>query len=74
MAKVSADLMDWLTCKLREGRDSNAIFSGKEPDFQAGYGSTVDGHFIGEDGILMVLDDGRRILLRVEEVWDEGEW
>jgi hypothetical protein len=41
MAKVSADLMDWLTCKLREGRDSNAIFSGKEPDFQAGYGGPL---------------------------------
>ncbi|MEI6153125.1 MAG: hypothetical protein WCQ90_03465 [Deltaproteobacteria bacterium] len=74
MGEIDAGLMNWLTSKLKEGKDKAAIERGEEPDFTAGYGGTVDGHYIGEDGILMTLDDGRRILLRVEEIWSDDEW
>lgn len=39
-----------------------------------GWGGTVDGHLIGEDGILLETDDGVRIILRVEDVIQPEEW
>lgn len=74
MAEVDWELMNWLCDKLKHGQDETAVTLGKEPAYDAGYGGNVDGHEVGEDGILMQCDDGRRVLLRVEEVWTEDEW
>lgn len=70
--KIDPALMCWPCDRLNDGREDAG--TPHPTQYTVGFGGTVGGHDIGEDGIVLELSNGMRLMLRVEELWRPDEW